>query len=230
MNRIAIWAEPRTGSTYLVDVVTQYLYINNPGIPVYRQKEVIYHEYNTFVLNMNAGIPMCIRSHLEHFPYWEKLNLGQYINNFYNIFLYRKNMFEQIVSNWIGNTTRVWATNDLLTVQKLSQQTYTIPENEFLDLIQLRWTELNDNYTKVNYDVTIVYEDLTFEYDTDIRSIGLIPDYPLTKQTRTQKLPKKQNQIENWNQLKQIYMEEISKYNSNNFYFDENGMLYVNKK
>lgn len=228
-NLIAIWAEPRTGSTYLVDLVVRYLE-KTQCQNIFIQKERIDTVIKDFEKAYENNSCMCLRNHLEHFYLWEQYKIDNLVGEFYNIFLYRQNFFEQTVSNWIGSKTQVWATGDPNIVKTLESNIWQISESDFIDLLDRRWDQLTKNYSKINYSVSLSYEQLTFAYDDDLKILNLTNNVSIQKPTRTLKLPKKQKQIENWDKLKQIYMEKISKYSSNSFYFDENGMLYVNKK
>ena len=224
-KRIAIWAEPRTGSTYLVDLIIRYLEkIQCENIFI--QKERIDTVINDFEKAYENKSCLCLRNHLEHFYLWEQHKIDNRVGEFYNIFLYRQNFFEQTVSNWIGNKTQVWATGDVAILSKLENNQYSIPQSEFIQLLELRWRELNDNFTKVNYDVVCSYEDLTFDYNNDICLLGLdLPD-KIHNPVRTLKLPDKKQQVINWEELNSVYQEYTSSYYSDWFKFDT-GLLKI---
>lgn len=229
-KRIAIWAEPRTGSTYYTDCVKRYFQANgHTDSDMFIQKERIDDVIDDFLMAYESGHAMVMRNHLEHYYIWQDLGLADLISEFHNVFMYRRNMFDQVISNWIGTHTQIWNTGDSNLVNRLEQNTYNIPHKEFIHLLELRWRELNANYRAINYAKHIAYEDLAFNYDTDIRLLNIPVHGSITTPVRSKQLPDKKQQVINYNELQLLYMEYQLE-SSDDFYLDDSGMLYLKER
>jgi hypothetical protein len=228
-KRIAVWAEPRTGSTYYTDCIKRYFQANgHTDSDVFIQKERIDIVLADFLTAYEAGYAMGIRNHLEHLHLWNTHGLNDIVSSFHNVFLYRRNIFDQVISNWIGTQTQVWNTGDPEMIRQLYQNRYVIPESEFVQLLTLRWNELTHNYNSISYDDQIAYEDLVFIYDTDIRLLNIQIPYPIYSPVRSVPLPNKRDQVHNWNELKAVYQDYIPDLIGDHMRVNINGELVIN--
>ena len=223
-GNIQIISAPRTGSNYLSNIIltsinTPNILINEPLRHKYDKLQYIdniyiktkflkNHYFYTDKIKFNKNIfshfktPYIIKHHYNY------KNIDVIINSqYYNIFLFRKNLFEMLLSSTISKTVNEWIIPNF-------KQLF-ISHNEFnkyfiwtIDkLIML----LNYN---IKYDLIIFYENFTFDENNDLFNLGFLPiNNYLYKQISGKKFPPKNLIVKNYDEIKKYYFELIKDIN-----------------
>lgn len=187
--KINIVSHPRSGSTYLYDIISQAM-----------PDHLAYFEPNRI---SKKDISMGKSMFRDDSPVdWSKDNIitknhiyhEQPPGKWYTIKIIRKDIFQSALSLSLGMVTKNFLNQD-------SSRHYIDP-NQFVDYLKFIHEQAYD-LNRYHTDVSVYYEDLTFDPNTDLRSIGFTFSVGNIKPIK--KMVDKTKTIENYEELREIY-------------------------
>jgi hypothetical protein len=230
MKNIYIMSAPRSGSTYLFDLISQsadvaHLYkepFNSDSVKYDTDLDML-NTYESKILDIKShSTGILIKDTLRHIDVFESnsdyadvfkhlfLDFYQYINdNFYKIKLYRRNMFEQSLSNCIAALTDIWATNN----NDYQFPVITVPIDYFKSTVAIHATTRKFLINYPHYDKIIYYEDLLSNYHaTGSWMFDRIEQPHVLKPILTIPNPPKHRVVSNYNELFDWYDQHRHEY------------------
>lgn len=221
---------PRSGSTYLFDLISQSPDITHLYKEPFNLDSVKYDTdldmlamYESKILNIKSHTTgILIKDTLRHIDIIDPntdyadvfknlfLDFYQHVNdNFYKIKLYRRNMFEQILSNCIAALTDTWITNN----SDYQFPVITVPIGYFKStvVIHAKTRKFLINYPY--YDKIIYYEDiLPIQHATSNWIFDCVEQPHIIKPALTISNPPKHRVVLNYNELFDWYNKHKHEY------------------
>lgn len=230
--KITLWSLPRTGSTYLYNMLVKYLF--NTSL----QKQLKYHKLNLneFSKNYSESDLFNILNNENRWVVKDLLigtNASESVYEYFNhnsdkIYLtLRKDWFQMISSASLAHITNEWSAG-----KTYQAKTAEISLDLFFKKFNIFWELLNKNIKFINVDKIIFYEDLKFWIRKDLVHLGLIDNIEDIKPLKsyTNKLKSKKDTILNYNVLYEFYNTiNLNNYTSEYFYFDSQKKLQYKK-
>ena len=181
MTNIYIMSLPRSGSTYLYKIMSQSPDITQLYYEPFNYDDVLHVSNKTEIYNRCAAAIADIKQHntgvlikdtltyvqdIKHNQdYYQLFSKFQtYINeHFYRIKLYRRNIFEQAISNCVASLTGTWSRK----TDDFKFQVVNIELRHFKSVLDInkQRTQFLVNYP--HYDKIIYYEDIINNYNLD---------------------------------------------------------------
>jgi LPS sulfotransferase NodH len=231
MKNILIVANPRTGSTYLSQIVAQYtgyeLY-NEPwnlaNLPMHpKLLEVV---YDTLYEECSTRNDVLVKAHISHFhhrffrgcDYIESLNKLKELE-WYTIRLIRRDLFQAALSLTLAFQTGTWHS-------PYTQDKVTLDPTTFLNncvvVYQTHLRRIVYNDFNFKFDETVIYEDFVYDPRTDFASLDIcsVPLESISPIQVDPRAPKKKEIIENYDELQQIALDYAKTLNDDRIILD----------
>jgi len=196
---INIITVPRTGSTYLINILKSVFKVQPIFISEVRHRQNTIREMFDFFKIQEENILNPVNTNYISKTYTQHIQRDGIINNSYNIFLFRKNLFHNILSIAYSKKIRMWR------FIQLKYKKIYITTSEFNDMISKiikRLSDLLQNEHSIQYDMILSFEDLTFDATIDLNNLGM-------KQLREIKLDEKfpplKERVLNYDELLEYY-------------------------
>lgn len=190
--RINILSHPRSGSTYLYDIMTKampdhfgYFEPNR----IFKNDPEIEQNYNTstfrkdYPVNWNNN-NIITKNHLHH---------QQPPGNWYTIKIIRKDIFQSALSLSLGLISKNFVFID--------DNVYHILPDKFIENLKFIYLQAK-NLNNHKSDLLVYYEDLTFDPITDLNNLGFHTTHNITP---ISKMVDKKKTVQNYNELREIY-------------------------
>jgi len=222
MNRVNLISNSRNGSSYLYSVITAYhsydLKISEPfgdnrfedsGI---KDQKCFLHNQVEKIKNSQLTI---LKNHTYHLDlifdhgFWDYFG----VNSFYNIVLYRKNIFESSLSLALALETGMWSS------YKNYPQSITVNEDIFKTCIAQQYNGLLwflHNSKQIRFDCVMSYEELCYSPLDDYNRLK-IGQATVESDSKQQKAPSKSSVVNNYETLRSICYDECDKRNNLTF-------------
>lgn len=201
--KIKILALPRTGSTYLLNTLRQnfkdYKYYTEPNSMsentdrFYNFLDYVKKTYD-FVYQTKPEDVLSDKVIVKTMHYHKPLDEELWGKDWYTIKLMRRNEFQQTLSLCLGLKSSNFVEPD--------DKTFRIEEEEFksgFKFIQEKANKLKE----IKADMTVYYEDLTFEPVTDLQNLGF--EVKEKNYQKWNKMSDKRKTCENYEEVLKIY-------------------------
>lgn len=232
--KITLWSLPRTGSTYLYNMLVKYLFSKSLS----EQRKYSKLNLNEYLNPKNNNSELNFFNILNNQNTWvvkelivnkTSQSVYEYLNqNSDKIYLtLRKDWFNMIGSACLAQITNEWSTAKIY-----KAKTSEIPLDLFYKKFNSFWSFLNTNIKLIKVDKVIFYEDLKFWIRKDLLNLGLINNLDDIKPLKihVNKFKDKKNTILNYNNLYEFYNTiNLNNYTSEYFYFDSQKNLQYKK-
>lgn len=213
MNRINVISLPRTGSTYFYRMLTRYTYGYNSGWPmgwgewfnqglIERQAErenKTYDEVRSWRLSVWENAKgMVIKTQMNFLQDEDVLNICT-DSNIYNIFFYRRNIFDMAMSMQIAHHTDEY-------VHYTNTDSLVVDKDKLFNCVNYYMREyerIKNNVYGIKFKEIVAYEDLTFCEDIDFHNLNISHELSY----KTKKAPNKKR-VENYDELEDSVQNE----------------------
>lgn len=228
--RILLLSAPRSGSTYLYEVLTAYCAPSTLKKDLYRRNEFfnpnvrylnrdfqtdLIHAYNFEIDNMLKKPNVVVKEHIAYLEDIKKQSpelFDKFIGIFdYIIVLVRNNLFESTLSVVVSKMTGEWIH------YSKNQSTVTVDKDFFTTYYHFQKNnndKLINNVLGINYNEIVYYETLPKWPRATFASLALcntdIEQLPKMRSKHPQ-APKKIDVVENYNEIKQYFYEVLDK-------------------
>ena len=222
----------RSGSTYLYDVIYRTIFASNPHTFVFnepfnmsqRKLRDLSDDEKDFLLQSRleklVKLPHVYqKSHIHHYNFLNTRQMEYYkTSEWYNIFLYRRDLFESTMSQVISDKTKMWIRYEELDRPPL------ITSRDFARVLKVQ-IEAREELFNLKYFVPneiVIYEDLVFVRETDYESLAIseiIGPFVSGKEL-VERAPDKKEIVSNYDQLLDQYYKTVKDMTFENFELD----------
>jgi len=230
--KIQLIAHARSGSTYVYEILHNTLEVRKPGMfmvnepfnmPHLSQIKISPNEKD-FLLQQQ--LEKCVKlpyvfqkSHIQHYRFLSAAQMELFKSvEWYNIFLYRRDLFESTMSQVISDKTNMWIRYNELPNKPI------ITSREFARILKVQIEAREELFAMKNVrpDEILIYEDLTFNQKKDYSKIELSKEIGRYAKGDpiVQKAPPKDELVENYDQLLDQYYKIIKGKTFENFDLD----------
>tara|TARA_B100000282_G_scaffold105386_1_gene74651 strand:+ start:7777 stop:8505 length:729 start_codon:yes stop_codon:yes gene_type:complete len=211
--RIHLLGQPRSGTTYLFNVIRQYYaskqhieFGNEPFNSNFRDSR-FFDEH----INEIAKTKRCIiKNHTLHLEEMSEMGLMEDFNNLidYTIVVWRRNIFELTASMCVSVTKNQWyaGEQDINPIYIGEHQFRNYWRGFYWETVKLK----NNNYN-INVDKWVSYDELTRDVKQDWLNLGMCMTDPaviISFRSHTEISPPKHEIIKNYEDLR-AYSEEL---------------------